>query len=164
KTNTLAHRVANLIVRGADPRRILLLTFSRRAAAEMTRRVERITAYALKDRAGLLGGLAWSGTLHPIRARLLREDAPAIPLAPASPGHAPRGFGPPPHPPPPRPRPVENRPALPRQGHVPVDLLARRQCRGAARGRARQRVPLVRRLGGRAAGAVRRLCGGEAAP
>ena len=47
KTNTLAHRVANLVVRGADPRRILLLTFSRRAAAEMTRRVERITARAL---------------------------------------------------------------------------------------------------------------------
>src|ERR1700716_2669487 len=51
KTNTLAHRVARLIVRGADPRRILLLTFSRRAAAEMTRRVERITAHALRDRA-----------------------------------------------------------------------------------------------------------------
>jgi DNA helicase-2/ATP-dependent DNA helicase PcrA len=42
KTNTLAHRVAHLIVNGANPRRILLLTFSRRAAAEMTRRVERI--------------------------------------------------------------------------------------------------------------------------
>ena len=42
KTNTLAHRVAHLIVNGADPRRILLMTFSRRAAAEMTRRVERI--------------------------------------------------------------------------------------------------------------------------
>ena len=42
KTNTLAHRVAHLIVNGADPRRILLLTFSRRAAAEMARRVERI--------------------------------------------------------------------------------------------------------------------------
>lgn len=41
KTNTLAHRVAHLIVRGADPRRIMLLTFSRRAAVEMTRRVER---------------------------------------------------------------------------------------------------------------------------
>src|SRR5262249_45237303 len=78
KPNTLAHRVANLIVRGADPRRILLLTFSRRAAAEMTRRVERITARALADRAGLVGGLAWSGTFHAIRARLLREYAPAI--------------------------------------------------------------------------------------
>jgi DNA helicase II / ATP-dependent DNA helicase PcrA len=42
KTNTLAHRVAHLIVNAADPRRILLMTFSRRAAAEMTRRVERI--------------------------------------------------------------------------------------------------------------------------
>jgi DNA helicase II / ATP-dependent DNA helicase PcrA len=42
KTNTVAHRVAHLIVNGADPRRILLMTFSRRAAAEMTRRVERM--------------------------------------------------------------------------------------------------------------------------
>ena len=38
KTNTLAHRVAHLIVSGADPRRILLMTFSRRAAAEMAAR------------------------------------------------------------------------------------------------------------------------------
>ena len=30
KTNTVAHRVAHLIVQGADPRRILLMTFSRR--------------------------------------------------------------------------------------------------------------------------------------
>ena len=51
KTNTLAHRVAHLIVNGADPRRILLLTFSRRAAAEMTRRVEHITAQVLRERA-----------------------------------------------------------------------------------------------------------------
>ena len=32
KTNTLAHRVAHLLVKGADPRRVMLLTFSRRAA------------------------------------------------------------------------------------------------------------------------------------
>ena len=44
KTNTLAHRVAHLIVGGADPRRILLLTFTRRAAAEMSRRASRILA------------------------------------------------------------------------------------------------------------------------
>ena len=50
KTNTLAHRVAHLIVNGADPRRILLMTFSRRAAGEMTRRVERI-ARQVKDKA-----------------------------------------------------------------------------------------------------------------
>ena len=39
KTNTLAHRVAHLIVNGADSRKILLMTFSRRAAAEMARHV-----------------------------------------------------------------------------------------------------------------------------
>src|ERR1051325_9969271 len=48
KTNTLAHRVAQLIQNGADPDRILLLTFSRRAAQEMTRRVERICADAAR--------------------------------------------------------------------------------------------------------------------
>jgi DNA helicase-2/ATP-dependent DNA helicase PcrA len=42
KTNTQAHRAAHLIVDGADPRRTLLMTFSRRAASEMTKRVERI--------------------------------------------------------------------------------------------------------------------------
>ena len=42
KTQTLAHRVAVLVARGADPRRILLLTFSRRAAQEMTRRAARL--------------------------------------------------------------------------------------------------------------------------
>ena len=42
KTDTLAHRVAHLVMTGADPHRILLLTFSRRAAAEMERRTERI--------------------------------------------------------------------------------------------------------------------------
>jgi DNA helicase-2/ATP-dependent DNA helicase PcrA len=81
KTNTLAHRVAHLLVQGADPRRILLLTFSRRAAAEMTRRVERIAAQALRDRAGVMAlGLAWSGTFHAIGARILREYAQAIGL------------------------------------------------------------------------------------
>ena len=42
KTNTLAYRVAHLVCRGADPRRIMLLTFSRRAAIEMERRATRI--------------------------------------------------------------------------------------------------------------------------
>src|SRR5947207_3933627 len=73
KTNTLAHRVAHLIVNGADPRRILLLTFSRRAAAEMGRRVERIVVAALGGKAGAaLAALTWSGTFHGIGARLLR--------------------------------------------------------------------------------------------
>src|SRR6187431_248630 len=42
KTNTLAHRVAHLVLSGALPERILLLTFTRRAALEMTRRTQRI--------------------------------------------------------------------------------------------------------------------------
>jgi UvrD/REP helicase N-terminal domain len=44
KTKTLAHRVARLILGGVDPRRLLLLTFTRRAAREMTRRTQQILA------------------------------------------------------------------------------------------------------------------------
>ncbi|GAB7527460.1 ATP-dependent helicase [Paraburkholderia sp. 2C] len=82
KTSTLAHRVAHLVVKGADPRRILLLTFSRRAALEMTRRVARIAGDALGARAALAQGLTWSGTFHSVGARLLREYADLIGLAP----------------------------------------------------------------------------------
>jgi DNA helicase-2/ATP-dependent DNA helicase PcrA len=84
KTNTLAHRVAHLIVSGADPRRILLMTFSRRAAAEMSRRVERICGAALSSSAGAVtDALAWAGTFHGIGARLLRDYAEQIGLDPA---------------------------------------------------------------------------------
>jgi len=81
KTNTLAHRVAHIIMCGADPRRILLLTFSRRAAAEMTRRVERVAPRTAGAQAGALAdGLTWSGTFHAIGARLLRTYADQIGL------------------------------------------------------------------------------------
>jgi DNA helicase-2/ATP-dependent DNA helicase PcrA len=84
KTNTLAHRVAHQIVNGADPRRIMLLTFSRRAAAEMTRRVERIASQVLGAGARpMIDALSWSGTFHAIGARLLREYARDIGLDPA---------------------------------------------------------------------------------
>ncbi len=83
KTNTLAHRVAHLIVNGADPGRILLLTFSRRAAAEMERRVERIVAAALGEKAGGRNPISWSGTFHAIGARLLRMYAASVGLEPA---------------------------------------------------------------------------------
>jgi DNA helicase II / ATP-dependent DNA helicase PcrA len=84
KTNTLAHRVAHLIVAGADPRRILLMTFSRRAASEMTKRVERIARKVLGDNAGVMtDALAWAGTFHGIGARLLRDYADQIGLDPA---------------------------------------------------------------------------------
>src|SRR3954471_3055006 len=67
KTNTLAHRVAHLIHTGVNPARILLLTFTRRAAAEMTRRAENI----LKSASGATNGKTglsrvWSGTFHAI--------------------------------------------------------------------------------------------------
>ena len=81
KTNTLAHRVANLIVNGVDPRRILLMTFSRRAASEMSRRVESICAKVLGAKADIMtDALTWAGTFHAIGARLLREYAEKIGL------------------------------------------------------------------------------------
>ncbi|MGA2500226.1 MAG: ATP-dependent helicase [Tepidisphaeraceae bacterium] len=56
KTNTLAHRVAALIGRGASPERILLLTFTRRAATEMLTRVRRILATpVISDRSSAIG-------------------------------------------------------------------------------------------------------------
>ena len=81
KTNTLAHRVARLIQSGADPQRILLLTFSRRAATEMTQRAGGV----LHRLFGLKGSqapvtLPWAGTFHSIGARLLREFAGRIGL------------------------------------------------------------------------------------
>ena len=65
KTLTLAARVARLVLAGADPARILLLTFSRRAALEMERRVGRVLHEAL-GLAPLRGAprLAWCGTFH----------------------------------------------------------------------------------------------------
>lgn len=83
KTNTLAHRVAHLIVHGADPRRILLMTFSRRAASEMARRVERICKQVIGGNSAVLtDALAWAGTFHGIGARLLRIYAEQIGLSP----------------------------------------------------------------------------------
>lgn len=84
KTSTLAHRVAHLIVRGADPRRILLMTFSRRAASEMAKRVERIAGEVLgRDASVITDALSWAGTFHGIGARLLRDYALEIGLDPA---------------------------------------------------------------------------------
>src|SRR5437660_3172268 len=81
KTNTLAHRVAHLIVNGADPHRVMLLTFSRRAAGEMIRRVERIVANVMRERAAAMTeAIVWAGTFHAVGARLLREYADAIGL------------------------------------------------------------------------------------
>jgi DNA helicase-2/ATP-dependent DNA helicase PcrA len=81
KTNTIAHRVAHLIVNGTDPRRILLMTFSRRASSEMARRVERICKQVLgANSAVMTDALTWAGTFHGIGARLLRIYAEQIGL------------------------------------------------------------------------------------
>ncbi len=80
KTAMLAHRVAALILAGADPKRIMLATFSRRAAAELGRRVERLLARRLAPEAAAAASPAYSGTFHAIGARLLREYAPRLGL------------------------------------------------------------------------------------
>jgi DNA helicase-2/ATP-dependent DNA helicase PcrA len=82
KTLTLSCRVARLVLDGVDPQRVLLLTFSRRAALEMERRVGRTLHRALGLGATAAAPrLPWAGTFHSIGARLLREHAARIGLA-----------------------------------------------------------------------------------
>ena len=75
KTNTLAHRVAHLVLQGCPPERLLLLTFTRRAALEMTRRASRIVAEVKKE-----VRLPWSGTFHSIANRLIRKHCKRLGL------------------------------------------------------------------------------------
>jgi len=85
KTNTLAHRVAWLVLAGTDPARILLLTFTRRAAQEMIRRAERIVSLTLRERGVTTQAseqLRWAGTFHSIANRLLRQYAHNLGLDP----------------------------------------------------------------------------------
>ena len=85
KTMTLAHRVAHLIIEGVSPERILMLTFTRRAAQEMTRRVDAIVRQALAGRSANAipaGILPWSGTFHSVANRLLRRFAANLGLDP----------------------------------------------------------------------------------
>lgn len=67
KTRTLAYRVAYLIATGTPPERILLLTFTRRAAEEMIKRASDVVA-----RGTTSAGKVWGGTFHAIANRLLR--------------------------------------------------------------------------------------------
>src|SRR5918996_6207538 len=76
KTNTLATRVAHLIASGAPPNRILLLTFTRRAAREMVRRAERTSGDSS-------AGRVWGGTFHSVANRLLRMYSSAVGLDPS---------------------------------------------------------------------------------
>jgi len=88
KTSTIAHRVAQLVTHGVDPARLLLLTFTRRAAAEMRRRAHDIVREAMGDTLGnkaqaMLQRLVWAGTFHSIGNRLLRHYARHLKLEPS---------------------------------------------------------------------------------
>src|SRR6185503_3060015 len=78
KTNTLAHRVAHLLMQGTPPERILLLTFTRRAALEMTRRAQRVVQATGATQA--MVRLPWSGTFHSVANRLIRKNCSRVGL------------------------------------------------------------------------------------
>src|SRR5580693_70766 len=67
KTRTLIYRVGFLLENGIPPDRILLLTFTNKAAKEMMRRVSDLLGRAL--------GSLWGGTFHAIGNRVLRAHA-----------------------------------------------------------------------------------------
>jgi DNA helicase-2/ATP-dependent DNA helicase PcrA len=73
KTRTLACRVARLLGGGAHPERILLLTFSRRAAREMLTRAAQLAEAEGARR-------VWGGTFHAVANRLLRQHGAAVGL------------------------------------------------------------------------------------
>jgi DNA helicase-2/ATP-dependent DNA helicase PcrA len=70
KTRTLTYRVAYLIEQGIPPERILLLTFTNKAAGEMMRRVSDLLGHELRA--------LWGGTFHSIGARILRLHAETL--------------------------------------------------------------------------------------
>ena len=67
KTRTLTYRVAYLLEQGIPADRILLLTFTNKAAGEMMRRVSNLLGQELRS--------LWGGTFHSIGARVLRSHA-----------------------------------------------------------------------------------------
>ncbi len=86
KTDTLAHRVAHLVLHGVDPARILMLTFTRRAASEMRRRAHDLVRAALGQSAAadedIARRMTWAGTFHSVGNRLLRRHARELRLDP----------------------------------------------------------------------------------
>ncbi len=80
KTATLVARAVHLLQQGADPQRLLLLTFSRRAAQTMSQRAAVLLAQARGVAPRGTPALPWSGTFHAVAARLLRDAAPALGL------------------------------------------------------------------------------------
>ena len=87
KTDTLAHRVAHLVIHGVDPARIMMLTFTRRAATEMRRRAYELAKSTLNETLGgvsqgILQRMSWVGTFHSVGNRLLRHYARHLKLDP----------------------------------------------------------------------------------
>lgn len=83
KTKTLASRVAHLVNQGTDPDRIMLLTFTRRAADEMLRRARAALANSPSgSRPASTLSAVWGGTFHSVANRLLRTYGEAIGLDP----------------------------------------------------------------------------------
>jgi len=76
KTKTLACRVAYLVAQGVPPERILLMTFTRRAAEEMIKRAAAASTQGIH-----ITGRVWGGTFHAIANRLLRTYSRAAGLA-----------------------------------------------------------------------------------
>src|SRR5438128_3355182 len=70
KTRTLTYRVAYLLENGIDPRNVLLLTFTNKAAREMLNRVANLLPV---DASGL-----WGGTFHSVGNRILRRHCSAL--------------------------------------------------------------------------------------
>ena len=167
KTNTLAHRVAHLLLNGVAPERILLLTFTRRAAQEMLRRAERIAHDDMRERAvgaRISTPRACSGPARSIRSAIgccasTRRSSGWSRRSPCSTAatrricsiSCARSSGS-----------REEREALSAQGHVPRDLFPPRQQPPAARAHARRSVSLVQRVGRRADATVPPLRRGQA--
>lgn len=86
KTDTLAHRVAHLVIHGVDPARILMLTFTRRAASEMRRRAHGLVRAALGENGSgnhdIARRMIWAGTFHSVGNRILRRHARELRLDP----------------------------------------------------------------------------------
>lgn len=72
KTRTLTYRVAYLLDQGVDPKSLLLLTFTNKAAREMMERVRELISLDLSE--------LWSGTFHAIGNRILRRHADEVDL------------------------------------------------------------------------------------
>jgi DNA helicase-2/ATP-dependent DNA helicase PcrA len=74
KTRALTYRLAWLVHKGVDPSRIMLVTFTNRAAREMLSRVELLVRHKTRD--------IWGGTFHHIANRILRRHGKALGISP----------------------------------------------------------------------------------